>query len=157
MRTGHHRHRGFTIVELVLVIIIVGAIAAISVPRFFEVAGFEDLGEYDEALNAVRYAQQYAVASGCTVRVSIGGNQLALTADCGTGSGFEPLTHPGQCRDAVPAGSANYSCRINGISSSASPFDFDALGSTGVAGSNITITAGGSSFTVNGGSGFIEG
>jgi MSHA pilin protein MshC len=154
MRTGHHRHRGFTIVELVLVIVIIGAIAAIGMPRFFELTGFEDLGEYDEALNAVRYAQQYAVASGCTVRVSIGGNQLALTADCG--GGFGPLTHPGQCQEAIPPGSPNYSCRISGITSSASPFDFDALGSTGTAGTNITVTAGGSSFTVNGGSGFIE-
>jgi len=70
---------GFTIVELVAVILIVGVIAAVAGPRFFDVNIFRQQGFYDETIAAIRYAQKYAVATGCAVQVAVAGNGYTLT------------------------------------------------------------------------------
>ena len=63
------RPGGFTLVEMIVTLIIVALIAAVAGPRFFSLSAFQESGFYDETVSAVRYAQKYAVASGCTVRV----------------------------------------------------------------------------------------
>jgi MSHA pilin protein MshC len=70
---------GFTIVELVAVILIVGVIAAVAGPRFFDVNIFRQQGFYDETIAAIRYAQKYSVATGCAVQVAVAGNGYTLT------------------------------------------------------------------------------
>jgi MSHA pilin protein MshC len=53
---------GFTLVELVVTLIIVGVLAAFVAPRFFGTHGFEERGFHDETLSALRYAQKAAIA-----------------------------------------------------------------------------------------------
>jgi len=60
MRSG--RGRGFTMVEMVVVIVIVGLMAAVIGPRFVGRDAFASRGFYDEAQSVVRYAQKTAVA-----------------------------------------------------------------------------------------------
>ena len=69
---------GFTMVELITTIVIVGILAMVSGPVFFNVQVFQARGFFDETVSAVRYAQKYAVASGCTVRVNIAANGFSL-------------------------------------------------------------------------------
>ncbi|WP_417791787.1 prepilin-type N-terminal cleavage/methylation domain-containing protein [Stutzerimonas xanthomarina] len=64
--------RGFTIVELILVIVIIGILAAVVGPRFFDNRDFDERFYFEEVLSAVRYAQKLAVASGCYIQVSRG-------------------------------------------------------------------------------------
>ncbi|EXF45535.1 fimbrial protein pilin [Pseudomonas sp. BAY1663] len=79
------KQRGFTIVELIMVIVILGIISAVAVPRFFDRKVFDERFYFEEILSAVRYAQKLAVASGCPVRFVLDGNGYALSyrgSDC---------------------------------------------------------------------------
>lgn len=63
--------RGFTLVELVTSIVILGILAAAIGPKFFDNQSFSERGYADELAAALRYAQAVAVASGCGVAVTI--------------------------------------------------------------------------------------
>lgn len=70
---------GFTLVELVMTLIIVGILAAMVGPRFSGQHGFEERGFYDEAIAALRYAQKSAVAQRRPVCVTVEEKKLSLS------------------------------------------------------------------------------
>ena len=53
---------GFSLVELITVLVVVGILAAFAVPRFVDRTGFQSRGFYDQAQGIVRYAQKIAIA-----------------------------------------------------------------------------------------------
>ena len=53
---------GFTMVELVIIILVMGILAVAVVPRFFATSDFEARGYYDTVTNTLRYAQKTAIA-----------------------------------------------------------------------------------------------
>ncbi|TXH02794.1 MAG: prepilin-type N-terminal cleavage/methylation domain-containing protein [Rhodocyclaceae bacterium] len=57
------RQRGFTQVELIVVIIMAGILGAVALPRWRGESGFEERRFRDELLSGLRYAQKMAIAS----------------------------------------------------------------------------------------------
>lgn len=75
------KQQGFTLVELVLTLVILGIIAAVSLPKFFNQSTFDERYFYDDLISAARYAQRLAVGSGCTVRFSVSSSGYTLVQD----------------------------------------------------------------------------
>ena len=119
------KQRGFTIVELVLVIMIIGILAAVVGPRFFDRQVFDERLFFEETVASVRYAQKLALASGCLTQVSLNtdGYLLRRAASCTSGAFSADVRGPdGQIpyANTVPAGVA--------VSAINFPVVFDSLG-----------------------------
>ena len=68
------------LIELVVTMVLIGILAAVALPRFFDATAFHSRGFYDEVIQAARYGQKLAVASGCDVELSIAGGSFALAS-----------------------------------------------------------------------------
>ncbi len=156
--------RGFTLVELVMVIVLLGIVSAIVAPRFSSSDVFEERGAYDEVVAAARYAQKLAVANRCTVRLVLNANRFTITqstaagAVCNTGVDTLAVAHPGRCRS--PAAGTNYDCNMPtgftiSLTAGTSPIVFDSLGRT----TDLitrTVQVGSNTFDIVGASGFAQ-
>jgi MSHA pilin protein MshC len=65
------RYGGFTLVELVAVLVILGIVAAVAAPRLFDNVAFTERGYADEIAASLRYARRIAIASNCNVRFTV--------------------------------------------------------------------------------------
>lgn len=62
-----------------MVIVIIGILAAVVGPRFFDRKVFDERLYFEESLTAVRFAQKLALSSGCPIRARIDGGGYALS------------------------------------------------------------------------------
>jgi MSHA pilin protein MshC len=66
--------RGFTLVELIVVIVVMAILTAVAAPRFFTNSQFDAPAFAQELASAARYAQKLAIATGCPVRLTLVSN-----------------------------------------------------------------------------------
>ncbi len=112
--------RGFTLVEIITVIVILGILAAVVAPRFFERKVFDSLGFYDQVKSTVRYAQKSAIAQRRFVCVTFASDRISL--NYGTTNA---------CVDgglASPSGNSYPLINENATLSAFQDFSFDCLG-----------------------------
>ncbi len=100
--------KGFTLVELVMVIVIVGIMGAVAAPRFFGTSVFQSRGFADQLKATLRYAQKMAAAQNHFVCVTFTANSVALTYDAvAPGSTHTTAACPGSSMTS-PAGQTPY-------------------------------------------------
>lgn len=72
---------GFTLIELIMTMVIVGIISVVAAPRFLDTNVFRDRGTADQVRAALRYGQKVAIAQRRDVTVTI---SSAPTSACDT-------------------------------------------------------------------------
>lgn len=103
--------RGFTLIELIMVMVMLGVLAVFAAPRIFNSDDFYARGFHDETLGLLRYAQKAAVAQRRTVCVSV-----STSAPASASLSIASAT-PGACDTALV--SPNKTCTVSGIGSTA--------------------------------------
>lgn len=96
MRNKNKQAAGFTLVELVVILIVVGILAVVALPRFYDQSDFDARGFYDETLSILRYGQKTAVAQRRMVCASFTATSVTLQVATNFGGACDKdLTGPG--------------------------------------------------------------
>lgn len=125
-RSASRRGAGFTLVEAVVLIAILGILGGVAAPRFLSLRQLEAARAHRQALADLRHAQRQAAGSGCPVQVDFEatGYRLRERSGCRTGAFdrelVDPVTQRAPYAVALPEGVS--------LSSTVDPLVFDALG-----------------------------
>lgn len=135
------RARGFTLVELIVTLVIVGILGVVVVPRLNFVRGFDEIGFRDEVRATLEYARKSAVAQRRNVRVSIAGGVVSTTIDNDIPEGGGAGSYGRNLR--LPGGSSNQVTAPAGVTLSPDVvLTFDPLGRPS-AGAVLTVSGAG--------------
>lgn len=156
---GLHQ-RGFTLIELVMVLVMLGVLAVFAAPRVFNRNDFDARGFHDQVLSTLRFAQKTAIAQRRTVCVAFTATTVTLTrasaaasAACDTAP---PVPVPGPRGELVLTAPANVA-----FSPVPAGFSFDGLGqsrpaSVAPAVRTITVANAGRTITVEEVTGYVH-
>jgi MSHA pilin protein MshC len=99
------RQAGFTIIELVAIIVLIGIISAVAYPRM-AVDGFDETGYRDQVMASLAFARKAAVAQRRYVQVTLTGNALSFRIANSTPESLSGTTFAGAAgRDLILPGS----------------------------------------------------
>jgi prepilin-type N-terminal cleavage/methylation domain-containing protein len=80
-----HNYKGFTILELVVVIVLLGIVGVVIMPRFLEPNAFDEPAAQDGLLATIRGAQQAAIGrANVTFAITSGGGDWTFAAKSGS-------------------------------------------------------------------------
>jgi MSHA pilin protein MshC len=141
------RQSGFTLTELIIVIVILGVLSAVAMPMWFSKSDFEARGYFDEVIQAARYAQKMAVVSNCPVEFAVTGDGFSLAILAHT-----DFPHCVNTPISLPGKSPPY-IKPSGITSGTANVTFRPSGS---ASTGTTIAVGGHSMQIHAATGYVE-
>lgn len=134
------RRSGFTLVELIVVIILIGIVSSYAASRYVGVGSFSTYAAQEQAISIIRQLQVYRMQS----NVSSANTSFQLTASDGCIGSTEGCAATKPPKDNSDRGDV---MRIDGVTvtSTTSPIDFDLLGNplnAASAGVSINLTNG---------------
>ncbi len=154
---AHHETAGFTIVEAVVLISVIGILAAVSAPRFLAIGDMDAIRAHRQALADLRFAQRRAATSGCPVQVDFDadGYELRQRTGCRAGPFTRAIVDPALRTSSfvveLPVGVT--------LTSTVDPLVFDSLGrATNASGGvmDVAITLGARSLEAVGETGLVR-
>ena len=140
------RQQGFTLVELVMVLVILGVLAVFALPRMIGSNDTAARGLHDRTLSYLRFAQKTAIAQRRTVCVTFTNSSVSLrianadgTYSCASPNGVVLAGADGKTSASV-TGASYVASTVNGVGCLATPtaFSFDGLGQP-VDGSGVAL------------------
>jgi MSHA pilin protein MshC len=140
--------KGFTLIEIVAVLIIIGIVSAVAVARMMDTSQTDLISQVDVVKNHLRYAQARAMSTGRPWGVTFSSSTAYFLFD-----GAAPSTHVlflGESNATVNLTAKGSKLTIN---SAPQTVTFDAYGSPGT--TTITVSTNGGSITVTKNTGFI--
>ena len=101
--------KGFTLVELIVTMIILGVIASVAGPKFFGKGSYDEIGFSNTLTSTLGFAQKLAMTSGCDTRVTLTSTTASVfqrATACDTGTLTRPVERmTGDAYvEAVPSG-----------------------------------------------------
>ena len=155
---------GFTLIELVMIMVIISALVVLAGPKFFSTAVYQRQVYYDQLLNSLRYARTLAVGTGKHIQVSLTNNSITLQqrtegSNCVTGTTFQPILDPatrisGFVKNAPGIVTINFSANwpiyFNGLGQA-----FSATNCTVITTATVNVVDG-NTLTVFGETGFVQ-
>jgi MSHA pilin protein MshC len=130
-----NNQRGFTLTELITIIVIVGILSVAALPRFFDNDVFQQRGAADQVKSALRFAQKAAVAKHTPVSVTVAQG----STDCATTLAGLALT-----------------CTVAVLDAGANTYTFNALGQLTAPAAPATLTIGGTTITIEAETGYVH-
>ncbi|HEY9052210.1 MAG TPA: type II secretion system protein [Gammaproteobacteria bacterium] len=154
------RSAGFTLIELIMVLVMLGALSIFVIPRFTSQTTFSSSSFHQELKTAIRFAHKMSIAGGCEVQVALTANSYALfypndsdgnaiTCDPPATFGSNPVLHPVQTGNY--SGTAPDNVSITGFGN----FYFGTSGEPSNAGT-ITINPGNRQIIIHPVTGFAQ-
>ncbi len=138
-----NQHCGFTLIELVVVVLLLGILSVFAMGRLFDQNQFAARGFFDDSVNAVRFAQKFAMSSGCDVRVSLSATGFVLNqrvTSCAVGAFTRTVVNPADRANPYQNN------QIAGLTIPATNITFNARGLTS-ADTTVTMTGPGVSYS----------
>ena len=146
---------GFSLVELITVIVLLGILGITAFGRFADQQAFAVRGFFDDTVSAVRFAQKFAISSGCDVRVitTASSYQLRQSSTCIADDFTDPVANPAN------RGKNYQNANIpTGYTLTAGNITFDARGEREEGTSNFSLSDGATTYTfrVHASTGLVE-
>lgn len=151
--------RGFTLIELIMVIVLLGILAAYAAPRIFNRSDFDARGMHDMTMAYLRYAQKTAIAQRRTVCLTLSSGGISLQVSNAAN------TYGCASATALNGPDGKAALAVSGVSYSTVPssFSFDGLGqpvnSSGTAlasAQTFVVSGSGRTVTVEAGTGYVH-
>ena len=151
--------RGYTLVELVTIMILLGILAVVALPNLDQAQGFGASGFKDRVAASLRFAQKSAVAHRRMVCATVAANGLTLTVDSAFGAG--DCKNPLAGSDGAAA-ALSPSATVTLTAAPVGPLYFQPSGAVtsdtaGTAPTSYTLTVSDQTpITVNGATGYVD-
>ena len=136
---------GFTLVEMIVTLVVIGILAAVAIPRLVSGDAFSSRSFFDESRSIIRYAQKVAIAQRRQVFVNVTATRVELcyaaAAPCAAASRVPSPVDPADAQGPpTDSHEARWKLDPGRIAMSTANFNFNGLGQPST-GAVITFTS----------------